>query len=178
MNQQRLLVIYASVHGQAESIALRIAETAGLETVIRDIDHADAEDLETCDSVIIVASVRFGKHARRVRRFVKENRKRLAELRTAFVSVSGSAGDPATHADAKSYVELFEKETGWMPREVQLVAGAAKFTQYNPLVRWITKRAFESRGVKVDTHRDYEFTDWNAVEQFARTFAAPAKGMA
>src|ERR1700686_2384695 len=71
MNNANLLVIYSTVNGQAERIARRIAEAAqdsGVEAVVKDVRQASGADLESPGSVIVVASVRFGKHSRPVTR--------------------------------------------------------------------------------------------------------------
>ena len=94
MRDRKLLAIYATVHGQAERIARRIAQTAaeaGMEASVRDVREASPADLDGPDTLVIVASVQFGRHARSVTRFVKANRARLNAMHTAFVSVSGNA---------------------------------------------------------------------------------------
>jgi menaquinone-dependent protoporphyrinogen oxidase len=172
MAATRTLIVYSSRYGQAEAIARRIGETVGGEVRFRDARSATSDDFDGCDSAVVVASVYFGKHSRAVTRFARRNRERLLARRSAFVSVSGAAGNPAARAEAEGYVELFVGKSGWRPARVEHVAGAAKFTKYNFLVRLVTKRSMAARGFHPDTRRDYEFTDWTAVERFARDFAA------
>ena len=175
MNNATLLVIYATVNGQAERIARRIAEAAqesGVESVVKDVRQASGADLESRGSVIVVASVRFGRHARSVTRFVKANQARLNATHSAFVSVSGSAADAATRPEAEKYVREFLQTTGWTPSEHQLAGGGVPFTKYNPLIRFITRHAFAANGKVMDTHRNYDFTDWQAVKEFAKRFVA------
>jgi menaquinone-dependent protoporphyrinogen oxidase len=173
MNAQTLLVIFATHHGQAALVAQRIAEEAtasGAEAAVRDVRNASAADLENCDSIVIVASVQFGRHARAVERFVKRNSRRLASMHSAFISVSGSAATPDTRDEAETVVRQFFSATGWCPDEFQIVGGALKFTQYNPLLRFVIKRIWAGTGLAMDTKRDYDFTDWDAVKRFAKAF--------
>jgi menaquinone-dependent protoporphyrinogen oxidase len=173
MNAQKLLVIFATRYGQSALIADRIADeatTAGAATTVRDLCNATQTDLARCDSVVIVASVQFGRHARAVERFVKRHRDRLASIHSAFVSVSGSAARPETLSDAEAAVRKFFAVTGWFPDEYRLIGGAVKFTQYNFLLRFVIKRIYASRGMTLDTKRDYDYTDWDAVRRFARAF--------
>jgi menaquinone-dependent protoporphyrinogen oxidase len=173
MRAQKLLVIFATHYGQSALIAQRIADEAvesGAEATVRDVRKAPAADLERCDSVVIVASVQFGRHARSVERFVKRNCRRLGSIHSAFVSVSGSAARPETRAEADTIVREFFSATGWCPDEYQLVGGALKFTHYNPLLRFVIKRIWARRGMTMDTKRDYDFTDWDAVKRFAKAF--------
>ena len=177
MNAQKLLVIFATVYGQSAFIADRIADeatAAGVATTVRDLRNVTQTDLQRCDSVVIVASVQFGRHARAVERFVKRNRDRLASLHSAFVSVSGSAARPESRPEAESVARKFFVATGWTPDEYQLIGGAVKFTQYNPFLRFMIKRIYAGRGMTLDTKRDYDYTDWDAVRRFAKAFVEGA----
>jgi menaquinone-dependent protoporphyrinogen oxidase len=175
MNPRKLLVIYATVDGQAALVAQRIAAAAaesGVDATLRDVRQASSTELGLYESAILVASVRYGRHSRTIVRFVKANRARLTSMSTAFVSVSGSAVDPATRPEAEQYVKDFVRSTGWTPGESQLVGGAVKFSRYNPLVRFVTRRALAAKGQNLDTRRDYDYTDWEAVTRFAKAFVA------
>lgn len=52
------------------------------------------------------------------------------------------------------------------------VAGALLYTRYGWLKRWIMRRIVRKAGGDVDTTRDYEYTDWIALRELARRFAA------
>ncbi|MGZ4778998.1 MAG: flavodoxin domain-containing protein [Thermoanaerobaculia bacterium] len=178
---RKLVVIYSSVHGQAEAIARRIgdvATTARADARVVDVHKASANDLADRDSVVIVASVQFGRHGRNVAKFVKTNRLRLSAMHSAFVSVSGSAIDPATQPIAEKQMNDFLRQTGWSPAQRQTFAGAVKFTRYNPFLRFVIKRIHAARGRVLDTRRDYDFTDWEAVDRFAREFFSGSKQQA
>lgn len=174
METTNLLILYATVYGQAERIARHIAAiaaAAAVPTVVRNVRDASPSDLDACGRVIVVASVRFGRHARAITRFVKANRARLDAIRsTAFVSVSGSAIDPATRPEAEQYARDFFRTTGWTPLRYELFGGAVTFTRYNALIRFITRRTLAVKGKTLDTTRDHDFTDWEAVTRFAREF--------
>jgi len=127
---------------------------------------ADGND----QTIIFVASVYYGKHQRLVRRFVTENRARLAQMRSAFISVSGAAGEIETRPQAAEYLKAFFRATGWTANETLLAGGAVKFSRYNFLLRFVMKRIAASKGKTLDPHRDYESTDWEDVMRFARAF--------
>jgi menaquinone-dependent protoporphyrinogen oxidase len=171
----RILVAYSSKHGQAEAVARRIADSAprfAIEPGMVDVRYATAAELHASDAVVIVASVYFGRFAKPVRRFVSANRRFLSSAYSAFVSVSGAAAEVATLPEAQRTMSAFLEESGWNPVRTRLVAGALRFTRYNPLVRFIVKRAAASGGRTVDTTVDHEFTDWNDVTAFAEEFLA------
>ena len=169
---RKLLIVYASRYGHSEKVARRIAEFSGVDANVIDVRRVSAAHFAACDAVIVVAPVYYGRHLKVMRRFVTENRERLASLKSAFVSVSGSAGDPAKRSLADDFVRELANETGWTPSQQLIVGGAITFTKYNPLLRWILKRSFAREGKPLDSSRDYDFTDWNEVAQFARDFVA------
>ena len=73
-------------------------------------------------------------------------------------------------AQTMRIVEKLVAETGWHPRRVELVAGALPYTRYNFLVRFVMRRISRKEGGDTDTSRDYEYTDWGAVDRFAAEF--------
>lgn len=141
----RALILYASKHGQTRRIANHIADvmrTAGADTFVVEVS-AVPRDVQphAADVVIVAGSVYFGKHAKALERFVVAQRENLAKTRTAFVSVSGSARNEATRSVAEESARAFLALTNWTPGRV------------------------------VDTHRDYDSTDWDAVTRFALEMA-------
>jgi len=109
--------------------------------------------------------------------FVKKHRGELECLPTAFLSVTLSeAGaersDVTTEenaqfvADVQKVLDRFFAETGWHPERVKPVAGALLYTQYNFLIRFVMKRIAKHAGGSTDTSRDYEYTDWVALDRF------------
>ncbi len=68
-------------------------------------------------------------------------------------------------------MDTFFIETGWTPHQAHGVAGALFYTKYNPLVRMVLKRIAKKAGGATDTSRDYEYTDWAALERIVEDFA-------
>lgn len=172
----RILVCHASIDGQTERIARRIAATlsAGGHVVdVRSIHEPGlAGALQDADAVVIGGGIRFGRHARRLVEQVRDFGASIAARPNAFFSVSLSAGGPgAKPANARGYVEAFTRETGWQPRAVATFAGALQYTRYNALIRLLMKLVVGAAGGETDTTRDFEYTDWGAVEGFARDIA-------
>jgi menaquinone-dependent protoporphyrinogen oxidase len=93
----------------------------------------------------------------------------LSAVRTALVSVSLTAvKDPAA---AENYIHELIRRTGWLPSTFSMVAGAETYTRYGWFTRWIMKRIAVKEGRVPDLTKDHEYTDWEAVERFAREFA-------
>lgn len=178
MSSQRILIVYGTHHGQTAKIAQRMAEVlmaaGNTVTVVNVADIPRGASLRDVDRVIIGGAVQYGRHQRRLHRFVRAHRNALSAVPSAFFSVSGSAGGrtDAERAPAYQYLGEFLRQTAWTPALTATIGGAMAYTKYNPLLRWITKQAAAKAGGPTDTTRDHEATDWGQVERFAEAFAA------
>lgn len=172
----RILLCFASFDGQTERIARRVADALAARGHAVDVRSIDAPGLacwlEEADAVIVGGAVRFGRHARRLVEQVRDHAASIAARPNAFLSVSLSAGGPgARPANARAYVDAFTRETGWQPRAIATFAGALRYSRYNALIRLLMKLVVGAAGGETEATRDYEYTDWSAVESFAREFA-------
>lgn len=173
----RILVIQHSRDGQAARIASRIArvlEACGNRVEVLPADTPSlAADIAESDLVVVGAGVRFGRHGSDFERMVHEHREALTHKPNAFFSVSmAAAGEGASHDEARRYVDRMIARTGWHPDHSVLFAGALRYTAYNPFIRFIMRKIAEHTGRATDTTRDHEYTDWAAVDRFARELAA------
>jgi menaquinone-dependent protoporphyrinogen oxidase len=169
----RILVIYATKEGQSEKIARRVAtaiEDHGHEAELIDIEHArPPEDVERYRAVVVCAPIHARGYPRSILRFARDHREQLERVPSAFLSI-GLAVASRTHdgrAQTLPIVEDFVKKSGWRPQRVELVAGALPYSKYNFLVRYVMRRISEKEGGDTDTSRDYEYTDWKALDRFA-----------
>jgi menaquinone-dependent protoporphyrinogen oxidase len=74
-------------------------------------------------------------------------------------------------------LDKFFRKTGWRPKHVKPVAGALLYTKYNPLIRFVMKQIVKRAGGDTDTSRDYEYTDWVALDRFVGEFAGEIKAL-
>ena len=173
----RMLVVYGTTYGQTERIVRRLASALtdrGWEVSVQKGDALPpglAPD--RYDACLVAASIIAGRHQRYVKRFVLRHVTSLNNMGSAFVSVSGAAGDPRLErqAEAQKYVSEFLAETGWRPRWQVAVGGAMAYTKYGFLLRWLTQWISRRNGGPTDTSRDHELTDWAAVDRFALLLA-------
>lgn len=169
----KVLIIYGTVEGQTAKIAGRIADTArakGYDALVLDAKAAPPDLTPAdADAVIVGASIHVGKHEGYLVDWVKAHRAALERARAAFFSVSMSAAGAKAEdrANAARAIETFVRQTGWRPERVALFGGALQYTHYGLLKRWIMRSIAKRTGNPTDTSRDYEFTDWAAVERFA-----------
>ena len=169
----KILVVYGTAYGQTERIARRIVDRLTSRGHGVCMYKGDALPkhlrLDDYDEVVVAASIIRGRHQRYIRDFARRHHERLNRMRSAFVSVSGSAqGSPD---QARQYIDEFVQQTGWNPRFPASFAGSMAYSQYGPLLRWITKLASKRRGGPTDTSRDHQFTDWEAVDRYAERLA-------
>ncbi len=168
-----VLVVYATRDGQTRKIAERIA------TVLRVRRHAvellDAArpsrelDLGRFQAVFVGSPIHAQGYLRPVVRFVQEHRAALERVPTLFFSVGLAVLSKVSDGRAQT-MEIVDKliaTTGWRPGRIELVAGALPYTRYNFLVRFVMRRISKKEGGDTDTSRDYEYTDWSAVDRFA-----------
>jgi menaquinone-dependent protoporphyrinogen oxidase len=176
MPMSRVLVVYCTVEGHTARIAGRIARALGERghTVQSLRAEATGTDLDPAafDAVIIGASIHYGRHPGYLRALVRRHREALASRPSAFFSVSLSAGGPgAKPAAAQRYLERFLRQTGWRPHLSANFAGALCYSRYGAFKRLLMIAFVGLAGGNTDTSRDYEYTDWEAVDRFSDAFA-------
>ena len=179
-------VFFATREGHTHKIAERVAEDLrkrGFQAGVNNL-RDDAAAIRPSDyaGVILAASVHAGAHEPEMVEFVKQHRAVLEAMPAAFLSVTLSEAGaeradatPEEHArfvaDVQGMLDRFFKETGWRPHRIKPVAGALLYTQYNFLIRFVMRRIARKAGAATDTSRDYEYTDWVALDHFVEEFA-------
>ena len=175
-------MVYSTQYGQTEKIARRIRDflqQQGLEAKAFSIDRKEALDsipLDEYDCVVVGAPVYVGKFPPLLIHWAKDHAAQLRKLPTAFFSVSLNAADKRTEARAEDarLVREFLTQTGMMPRVISSLIGALHYRKYGWLKRWMLRRISKSNGGPTDTSQDHELTNWEGVEEFARSVAGIA----
>jgi len=185
-----IAVLYATREGHTERIAEHVATRLryrGLDAQFHNVRTLADFVLDRHEAVILAASVHTGKHESEMVRFVKQHRRELESLPAAFLSITLSEAGaertdttPEQHArfvaDVNKVLDQFYAETGWHPEHVKPVAGALLYSKYNVLVRFVMKWIAKKAGGATDTSRDYEYTDWAALDRFVDEFADRLSG--
>jgi menaquinone-dependent protoporphyrinogen oxidase len=183
----RAAVFYATREGQARRVAERVA--ADLRAQHNEVDVFDVKalpprlDWTLYQSACVVASVHGGHHEREMVRFATMNRGELRRLHATFMSLTLSeagaedrskppADRQRSAADAERMIQVFIDETGWRPARALPVAGALAYSKYNFLIKFVMRRIARKAGAPTDTSRDYEFTDWAALDRFVSASVA------
>lgn len=179
----RVLVLYGTTDGHTAKVAGVIASALRAQGCEVDVECAArpvrAVRAAAYEGIIVAASVHEGTFQRAVRRWVRANAAALADRPSAFVAVCLAILEPRLEArtEVNEIVTRFLARCGWRPGTVRLVAGAVPYTRYGWLKKRVMRRISAKAGGGTDTSRDYEYTDWNDVRRFARSFVE-AHGLA
>lgn len=171
-----VLVIYASVEGHTRKIAEHAAarlEAVGEQVVLGDVREPGFAVPGRFDGVLVCAPIHIGRYPSPVARFIIDWKAALAEVPTAMISVS--LGIHSENAEERTEAEGFparlERKTGFHFPRVHHAAGALKYLEYDFFKRALMRQISQKEGGPVDTGRDYEFTDWQALDAFVQNFA-------
>ena len=123
---------------------------------------------------MIGASIHMGRHQRYVADFVQLFREELDSLPSAFFTVclTAKSDAPEDREQVADYVQEFVVDTGWHADRMAVFAGALPYTQYGMIKRFVMQRINRDAGGDADASRDYEYTDWASVDEFAQEFLA------
>jgi len=161
------LIIYSTTDGQTISIAEKIGEVLENSKVIS-IADAETLNLNDFETIVIGASIRYGKHKPEVYKFIKDNLGILDAKKNAFFSVNVVARKPEKNTpDTNPYMQKFLELSKWSPKSLSVFAGKIDYPQYKfvdkqmiRFIMWMTKGPTDINGT-------FEFTDWKKVESFA-----------
>ena len=164
---KKILLTYSTVDGHTKTICEKILSYSKTSQV--DILPIDSSiNIKDYDTVVIGASIRYGKYREEIFEFIKENEELLNSKDNAFFSVNVVARkENKNKPETNPYLIKFLNKISWKPKILDVFAGKIDYPKYKFLdkyaikfIMWITKGP-------TDTSKVYEFTDWNRVKSFA-----------
>ena len=168
---QNTLLIYSSTDGQTKKICERIIKLSDPRDSFKliKVDDVENEDLNSFIQIIVGASIRYGKHDKKVFKFVEEYKNILDNKKTAFFSVNVVArkndkNTPGTNP----YIIKFLKKTNWKPNKTAVFAGKIDYPKYKFIDKHMIRLIMFLTKGPTDLTRTYEFTDWSSVDKFAK----------
>jgi menaquinone-dependent protoporphyrinogen oxidase len=171
---KNILFLYSTVDGHTLKICRRlqhVVEQAGLQVTVAAL-RPDFE-LEAFDTIVIGASIRYGKHRPEVARFIRAKRAILERKPSAFFSVNIVARKPNKNTpETNPYVGKFLHQIGWRPRHVAVFAGMLDYPRYGFWDRQVIRFIMLLTKGPTDPESVVEFTDWEQVEAFGRRISA------
>ena len=178
---KKILVLYATREGQTGKIAQRI--TAHLRAQNCTVDLVNAADKaaaalikpEAYELLVFGASLHAGHVERELLDFIRDHKDGIERKDRSFFLVLLSAATKDPKARATSLDTANRQVIGQLPvsfAEIEMIAGALKFSKYTWPVTWIMKRIARKSGGDTDASRDHEYTDWLQVERYAEKLAS------
>tara|TARA_B100001564_G_scaffold316671_1_gene292173 strand:+ start:289 stop:816 length:528 start_codon:yes stop_codon:yes gene_type:complete len=164
------LIIYSSTDGHTKIICERITNFLNDEYLVELVSLEDAKkiDLTNFEKIIIGASIRYGKHSKKLYKFINLNKNILDQKQCAFFSVNVVARKPEKNtAETNPYINKFLKISKWKPNKIGVFAGKVDYPNYNFFDKYIIKFIMFITKGPTDTSQSYEFTDWLKVDDFS-----------
>lgn len=170
-----ILVFFASVEGHTRKIAETVAaliEDRGKEVALTEAGQIGFCDPGTYEAAILCAPIHIGEYPPGFTHFIQNWKASLKAVPTALVTVSLAviSDDPAEREEAAGFPDRLAEKTGWQADYTHNAAGALKYLEYDFFKRWVMRRIAAEEGGPVDTGRDHELTDWQALEDFIVEF--------
>ncbi|MDO5653179.1 MAG: menaquinone-dependent protoporphyrinogen IX dehydrogenase [Brachymonas sp.] len=173
--QSPVLLAYSTTDGHTRLICERlqaVLQQQALQAEIMPLAQADACDLTQFGTLVLGASIRYGKHQPAVLRFMQTH---LAVLQTrpgVFFSVNAVARKPEKNtAQTNPYVRKLMAQTPWQPQVVTALAGKIDYPRYGWLDRSIIRFIMQLTGGPTDVRVSTEFTDWSRVAALGQQIA-------
>ena len=165
------LIIFSTTDGHTKKICERIVNFLNNEKLVKivSLDEATKLDLSEFQKIIIGASIRYGKHSRKLYKFIKLNKRILDQKEGVFFSVNVVARKFEKNTpETNPYIKKFLKISKWQPKKLGVFAGKVDYPSYNIFDKYIIKLIMFITGGPTDTSQSYEFTDWSKVKDFAK----------
>jgi menaquinone-dependent protoporphyrinogen oxidase len=171
-----ILLLYSTTDGHTVKICARlqqVAEQQGSRVTLVSIDEASQIDLQAYDTIVIGASIRYGKHGKPVYDFVNRHARLLDSKQNAFFSVNIVARKPNRNTpDTNPYLRKFLRQIEWRPKALAVFAGKLDYPRYGFFDRLMIRFIMLLTKGPTDPKAVIEFTDWQQVEAFGRRISA------
>lgn len=163
-------ILYSTVDGQTKKISEYLADhlkKKNLKIHLHSLDNFD-QKISDFDTIVIGASIRYGKHKELVGKFINENQKDLEQINGVFFSVNlvarkADKNQPSTNP----YLIKFMDSTSWKPDLTGVFAGCLDYKKYGFFDRLMIKAIMKFTHGPTKTKDPIEYTDWQRVKAFA-----------
>ncbi|MFW2373630.1 MAG: menaquinone-dependent protoporphyrinogen IX dehydrogenase [Gammaproteobacteria bacterium] len=167
-----ILVLYSTTDGHTKKICQCLQleiEKNGHEVKLVSIDDVSHLNLQLFDKIVVGASIRYGKHNKKVYDFVAQYEDVLKAKASAFFSVNVVARKPdKNQPDNNPYMRKFLGQISWSPDELAVFAGKIDYQKYGFLDRFMIRLIMYLTNGPTDLKTVADFTDWNQVKEFGR----------
>ncbi len=165
------LIIYSSTDGHTKTICERMINSSNDKNSVKilSLNEATKIDLSEFNKIIIGASIRYGKHSKKLYNFIDNNKIILDQKESSFFSVNVVARKSEKNSpETNPYIKKFLKISKWTPKKVGVFAGKVDYPNYGFFDKYIIKLIMFITKGPTDTSQSFEFTDWSKVDDFAK----------
>ena len=166
----KTLILYSTTDNYTIKICKHIKNIIELKNNNVTLLAIDSEKIKLTefDNIIIGASIRYGKHNKKVYEFINEHQEVLENRENAFFSVNIVARKPNKNTpETNPYLIKFLKQIKWQPKNLAVFGGKLDYQKYGVFDRqmirfimWLTKGDTDPKSV-------IEYTNWEEVDKFA-----------
>ena len=167
----KILIIYSSTDGHTKKICEVIKENLinKGELHLTSIENVSEINVQFYDYIIIGASIRYGKHNRKVFDFIEKNLNIIENKKNAFFSVNVVARKNEKNTpETNPYIKKFLSKTRWKPKKLGVFAGKVDYPNYSFINKQIIRFIMFITKGPIDTSKSFEFTNWDNVKKFAQ----------
>lgn len=173
-----ILVAYSTTDGHTPRICERLRQVLaqqGHKVAVTALAAADALDLIAFDTIVIGASIRYGKHQPQVAEFIARHQALLESKANAFFTVNIVARKPEKNRpETNPYLIKFLRQITWKPKLLGVFAGKLDYPRYRFFDRLMIRFIMLMTNGPTDPTAVIEFTDWQQVDAFGRKISALA----
>ncbi len=173
-----ILITYSSTDGHTLEICQRLQQLTqqlGHTTALAPLTQADVLDLDVFDTIVIGASIRYGKHQPQVAQFIRRHQPLLERKANAFFTVNIVARKPEkSRPETNPYLIKFLRQISWKPKLLEVFAGKLDYPRYRFFDRLMIRLIMLMTHGPTDPKAVIDFTDWQQVEAFAQRLCSRA----
>ncbi|CAH0992748.1 Protoporphyrinogen IX dehydrogenase [menaquinone] [Sinobacterium norvegicum] len=166
------LLIYASCDGHTKAIAAFVERIfSQQDTSCQCVSLTAIDDINLTDfnCIILGASIRYGTHGKAVEQFVRRNLNLLNKTKSVFFSVNLVARKANKNTiESNPYARKLLQQSGWQPLLANVFAGKLNYPDCGFFDRHFIRLIMKLTGGPTDPNSTTDFTDWQAVDNFAR----------
>lgn len=170
-SMRTVAILYSTVDGQTKKICeFLVSQLQDEKTNVSLFSINEFhEEVPKFDTIVIGASIRYGKHNETVNRFISEREQELKYINSAFFSVNLVARKAGKdQPETNPYLIKFLDSISWKPDLTDVFAGSLDYSKYAFFDRLMIKAIMKFTKGPTKTEKPIEYTDWERVKAFAQ----------
>lgn len=181
MTNPSVLFLYTTVDGQTKKVADALQkelEAANIVYQLENLENYSLTDVHWQNQlVILMGAVHTGGFDPKLIAASQDEAFILHSNQTHFVALNLIARNKEkTKIENNVYVREFLSATDWQPAHTEIIAGALNYTKYTKEKQDSILRVMAITKGPTDITKDYEFTDWQQVNEYAQKIVNFVKG--